>query len=140
MEVPATSRRRIEIVDYDPAWPVLFGELGRTLRAVLGAVALRIDHIGSTAVAGLPAKPIIDVQVSVAAFEPLEAFKDPLEQLGYVYRADNPGAPSGTSAKPPAAAGPISMSGALEAFPSKCPCCCATICAVTPMPRPSSPP
>jgi GrpB-like predicted nucleotidyltransferase (UPF0157 family) len=69
---------------------VLFGELGRTLRAALGAVALRIDHIGSTAVAGVAAKPIIDVQIPVAAFEPIEAFKDPLEQLGYVYRADNP--------------------------------------------------
>ena len=90
MGVPATSRRRIEIVDYDPAWPVLFGELGRTLRAALGAVALRIDHIGSTAVPGLAAKPVIDVQISVAAFKPIEAFKDPLEQLGYVYRADNP--------------------------------------------------
>jgi GrpB-like predicted nucleotidyltransferase (UPF0157 family) len=90
MEVPATSRRRIKIVEYKPAWPVVFGELGRTLRAALGAVALRIDHIGSTAVAGLAAKPIIDVQISVAAFEPIEAFKDPLERLGFVYRADNP--------------------------------------------------
>jgi GrpB-like predicted nucleotidyltransferase (UPF0157 family) len=66
--VPASSRWRIEIVDYDPAWPVLFAELGRTLRAALGAVALRIDHIGSTAVAGLAGKAIIDVQISVAAF------------------------------------------------------------------------
>jgi GrpB-like predicted nucleotidyltransferase (UPF0157 family) len=38
----------------------------------------------------LAAKPVIDVQVSVAAFEPLSAFKQPLERLGYVYRADNP--------------------------------------------------
>ena len=68
----------------------MLGELGGALRAALGAVALRIDHIGSTAVAGLAAMPIIDVQISVAAFEPIEAFKDPLEQLGYVYRADNP--------------------------------------------------
>jgi GrpB-like predicted nucleotidyltransferase (UPF0157 family) len=87
--VPTTSRRKIEIVDYDPAWPVLFAELGQTLRAALGAVALRIDHIGSTAVPGLAAKPVIDVQISVAAFEPIEAFRDPLEQLGYVYRSDN---------------------------------------------------
>ncbi|MQA85728.1 MAG: GrpB family protein [Streptosporangiales bacterium] len=90
MGVPATSRRRIEIVDYDPTWPALFGEMGGTLRAALGGVALRIDHIGSTAVVGLAAKPIIDVQISVAAFEPIEAFKDPLERLGYVYRANNP--------------------------------------------------
>jgi GrpB-like predicted nucleotidyltransferase (UPF0157 family) len=90
MRVPAISRRKIEIADYNPAWPVLFGELGQALRAALGAVALRIDHVGSTAVSGLAAKPIIDVQISVAAFEPIEAFKGPLEQLGYVDRADNP--------------------------------------------------
>jgi GrpB-like predicted nucleotidyltransferase (UPF0157 family) len=79
----------IEIVSYDPAWPQRFAELGADLRRALGDVALRIDHIGSTAVPGLAAKPIIDVQVSVASFEPLAAFKAPLEGLGYVFRADN---------------------------------------------------
>jgi GrpB-like predicted nucleotidyltransferase (UPF0157 family) len=59
------------------------------LRNALGDVALRIDHIGSTAVSGLAAKPILDLQISVADFEPLAAFKDPLEGLGYVYRSDN---------------------------------------------------
>jgi GrpB-like predicted nucleotidyltransferase (UPF0157 family) len=82
--------RPIEVAAYDPAWPVRFAELGRDLRAGLGAVALRIDHIGSTSVPGLAAKPIIDIQVSVADFEPLAAYRLPLEQLGYVYRADNP--------------------------------------------------
>jgi GrpB-like predicted nucleotidyltransferase (UPF0157 family) len=67
----------IEIVSYDPAWPQRFAELGADLRRALGDVALRIDHIGSTAVPGLAAKPIIDVQVSVASFEPLAAFKAP---------------------------------------------------------------
>jgi GrpB-like predicted nucleotidyltransferase (UPF0157 family) len=81
---------RVEIVAYDPAWPGRFAELGGELRAGLGDVALRIDHIGSTAVPGLAAKPVIDLQVSVAAFEPVTAFKQPLERLGYVYRADNP--------------------------------------------------
>jgi GrpB-like predicted nucleotidyltransferase (UPF0157 family) len=98
MEEPAPSRRRsertpphrIEIFAYDPAWPERFAELGRELRGGLGDVALRIDHIGSTSVPGLAAKPIIDLQVSVAAFDPLEAFRTPLERLGYVYRADNP--------------------------------------------------
>jgi GrpB-like predicted nucleotidyltransferase (UPF0157 family) len=78
------------MVAYDPTWPRLFAELGRELRDALGAVALRIDHIGSTSVPGLAAKPVIDIQVSVAAFDPLQAFKQPLERLGYVYRADNP--------------------------------------------------
>jgi len=47
----------IEIVPYDPAWPQHFARLGRQLRGALGEVALRIDHIGSTAVPGLAAKP-----------------------------------------------------------------------------------
>jgi GrpB-like predicted nucleotidyltransferase (UPF0157 family) len=62
---------RIEIVPYDPAWPERFAGRGRELRGGLGDIALRIDHIGSTSVPGLAAKPIIDIQVSVAAFEPL---------------------------------------------------------------------
>jgi GrpB-like predicted nucleotidyltransferase (UPF0157 family) len=98
MQEPVSSRRRtgdirpqpIEVVAYDPVWPTRFAELGRELRAGLGAVALRIDHIGSTSVPGLAAKPIIDIQVSVAEFEPLAAYRLPLEQLGFVYRAGNP--------------------------------------------------
>jgi GrpB-like predicted nucleotidyltransferase (UPF0157 family) len=79
----------IEIVGYDPAWPERFARLGRDLRAALDDVALRIDHIGSTSIPGLAAKPVLDVQISVAAFDRLEAFKAPLEELGYVYRAGN---------------------------------------------------
>jgi GrpB-like predicted nucleotidyltransferase (UPF0157 family) len=79
----------VRIVDYNRQWPRLFQDRARAIRAEMGDVALRIDHIGSTAVVGLAAKPIIDVQISVASFEPLEAFKGPLERLGYVYRADN---------------------------------------------------
>ena len=50
---------------------------------------MRIDHIGSTAVAGLAAKPVIDIQIPVAALEPAGPFAEPLQQLGYRYRADN---------------------------------------------------
>jgi GrpB-like predicted nucleotidyltransferase (UPF0157 family) len=78
-----------EIVPYDPAWPERFTWLGGELRRALGGTAVRIDHIGSTAVRGLAAKPVIDIQISVASFDPLEAFRAPLEALGYVYRADN---------------------------------------------------
>jgi GrpB-like predicted nucleotidyltransferase (UPF0157 family) len=77
------------IVPYDAEWPSLFARLGGALRATLSDVALRIDHVGSTAVPGLDAKPIIDVQISVVAFEPLDAYRGPLESLGYVFRADN---------------------------------------------------
>ena len=78
---------KIEIFSYDPAWPALFAQLGATLRQALGHVALRIDHIGSTSVPGLDAKPVIDVQIAVASLAPLDAFRVPLTQLGYVFRA-----------------------------------------------------
>ena len=80
----------IVIVPYDPQWPELFQQAGTALRAALGNTARRIDHIGSTAIPGLDAKPVIDIQISVAAFEPLDAYRLPLESLGYVFRADNP--------------------------------------------------
>jgi GrpB-like predicted nucleotidyltransferase (UPF0157 family) len=79
----------IVVVPYDPEWPKRFAELGRQLRGALGDVALRIDHIGSTAVPGLDAKPVVDIQISVASFEPLDAYRLPLERAGYVFRVDN---------------------------------------------------
>ena len=81
---------RTEVVPYDEEWPRLFSSLGTSLRAALGDIALRIDHIGSTSVPGLAAKPIIDIQVSVAALEPVEPYRLRLEGLGLVFRADNP--------------------------------------------------
>jgi GrpB-like predicted nucleotidyltransferase (UPF0157 family) len=85
-----TTPSLVEIVPYSIEWPELFRVLGRSLREALGAVAARVDHIGSTAVPGLGAKPIIDVQISVSTFEPLDAYRRPLEHLGFLFRADNP--------------------------------------------------
>jgi GrpB-like predicted nucleotidyltransferase (UPF0157 family) len=79
----------VRIVPYDPGWPAIFAALAADLRASLGEVAVRIDHIGSTSVRGLAAKPVIDIQISVADFEPLDAYRAPLERLGYIYRPDN---------------------------------------------------
>lgn len=78
------------VVPYDAGWPLLFREDAGRLRRALGAVARRIDHIGSTAVPGLAAKPIIDIQISVAGFEPPNTYREPLEAQGYMFRADNP--------------------------------------------------
>jgi GrpB-like predicted nucleotidyltransferase (UPF0157 family) len=80
----------VEITEYDAEWPSRFLKLATPMRSALGETALRIDHIGSTAVAGLAAKPIIDVQISVADLDALSAYRVPLERLGYVHRADNP--------------------------------------------------
>lgn len=80
----------VEIYDYDPAWAQEFRDLGSSLRNALGDVVGRIDHIGSTAVLGLAAKPVIDIQISVASLEPVRAYLSQLEGLGYVWREDNP--------------------------------------------------
>ena len=80
-----TQANKIEIVPYDPRWPGAFEAEAARLRAALKTMALRIDHHGSTAVPGLSAKPIIDIQVSVAALQPLSAYGAALEGIGYVH-------------------------------------------------------
>ncbi|MEU6028803.1 GrpB family protein [Streptomyces tauricus] len=80
----------VEIMPYDPAWPAMFARWGAGLRAALGDAAARIDHIGSTSVPGLAAKPVIDIQISLASLEALDSFLGPLTGMGLVYRADNP--------------------------------------------------
>jgi GrpB-like predicted nucleotidyltransferase (UPF0157 family) len=75
----------IEIVPYDPGWPAAFEAEAVRLRAALGKLALRIDHHGSTSIHGLAAKPIVDIQVSVAALQPLTAYGSRLATIGYVH-------------------------------------------------------
>jgi GrpB-like predicted nucleotidyltransferase (UPF0157 family) len=78
----------IRIVEADPAWAAAArAELDR-LAAALGPVAVRLEHVGSTAVPGLAAKPILDLQLSVAAIEPFVAYAGPLESLGYHFQPD----------------------------------------------------
>ena len=76
----------IEIRDYDPDWIEAFEAERARLAHALGELALRIDHHGSTAVPGLAAKPIIDIQISVASLTPIEAYLRPLALCGYVHR------------------------------------------------------
>jgi GrpB-like predicted nucleotidyltransferase (UPF0157 family) len=82
---------RIVLVPFNPDWRNRFLVIGQRLRKALGPAALRIDHIGSTSVPGLLAKPIIDVQVSVPSLEVVDAdFVAAAEGLGLTYWADNP--------------------------------------------------
>jgi GrpB-like predicted nucleotidyltransferase (UPF0157 family) len=73
----------LEVLAYDPAWPLHFDTERNRLRAALGQLALRIDHNGSTAVPGLAAKPVIDIQISVRRLVPIDAYRVPLQTLGY---------------------------------------------------------
>ena len=72
-----------KIVPYDERWPALARALIARLQTGLGAVAIRLDHIGSTSVIGLGARPIIDVQVSVHDVLDRQAFEPSLVALGY---------------------------------------------------------
>lgn len=81
--------REISIVDYDPAWPVRFAQ-ERLRIALLGGAAKRIEHIGSTAVPGLAAKPIIDILVTVDDVEDEARYVPALEAAGYVLRVREP--------------------------------------------------
>lgn len=74
-----------DLTPYDPNWPAMFAAEAIRLRRALGPVAVRIDHHGSTAVPGLAAKPVIDIQISVATLHRFESFGTPLETLGYVH-------------------------------------------------------
>ena len=76
----------IVVSDYDPNWPALFEQESIRIGKALGSFALAIEHVGSTAVPGLPAKPIIDLSVGVASLEEASGrCIGPIEKLGYVH-------------------------------------------------------
>ena len=76
---------RVRIVAWQPEWPRLFEEERARLSRVFDGVEVAIEHVGSTSVAGLAAKPIIDICVGVASLEIVEARIPGLEALGYSY-------------------------------------------------------
>jgi GrpB-like predicted nucleotidyltransferase (UPF0157 family) len=85
------ERRAIVLADYDPSWPVRFQDERAKLTTALGTEAIGIEHIGSTAVPGLAAKPIIDVLVTVADIEDEPRYLPALQRAGYVLRVREPG-------------------------------------------------
>jgi GrpB-like predicted nucleotidyltransferase (UPF0157 family) len=78
----------IVVVDYDPAWPRSFEQIRDLVGPAVGDVALRVEHVGSTSVAGLAAKPIIDVDVVVATEDDVDAAIARLATIGYRWRGD----------------------------------------------------
>ena len=77
---PATG---IEVTDPDPSWPSVYDGLARRIREALGWRALQLDHVGSTAVPGLPAKPIIDIDLTVADPGREQHYVPALEAIGF---------------------------------------------------------
>jgi GrpB-like predicted nucleotidyltransferase (UPF0157 family) len=89
--IGGVEHREIRVVPHEPGWQVAFELQRRRIVDALGPRALRIDHIGSTAVPGLPAKPVIDIDLSVADADDEPAYLPALEAAGFVLRVREPG-------------------------------------------------
>lgn len=76
--------RAVELVEYDPRWPVRYAALAAQLRAALGEVIVELGHVGSTSVPGLAAKDIIDIDLTVADPRDEDRYVPALAALGYV--------------------------------------------------------
>jgi GrpB-like predicted nucleotidyltransferase (UPF0157 family) len=80
----------VTLVEYDPAWPVSFAREARRIRDALGERALMVEHVGSTSVPGLVAKPIIDILLAVADSADEPSYVPHLVKVGYVLRIREP--------------------------------------------------
>ena len=76
---------QVELSEYDPKWASMFDAEASRIREALGSFAKRIEHVGSTSVPGLAAKPVIDIQISVEKLHPMDPYKVLLEQIGYTH-------------------------------------------------------
>jgi GrpB-like predicted nucleotidyltransferase (UPF0157 family) len=82
---------RVVIAEYDPQWPVRFASRAAELRRILGDRARLIEHVGSTSVPGLAAKPIVDIVMGIDDPDDEPAFLPDLEAAGYELRVREPG-------------------------------------------------
>ncbi|MDQ3822571.1 MAG: GrpB family protein [Actinomycetota bacterium] len=78
----------VVVSEYDDEWPRLFARIAEPVRRALGDVAAAVEHVGSTAVPGLAAKPVIDVDVVVRSAADVPVAVERLRGLGYVYQGD----------------------------------------------------
>lgn len=90
MLIGGRERHRVVIVDYDPSWPARFEFERQRIRTALRELAIRVEHIGSTAMPGLAAKPIVDVLVTVRDPEDEGALVTAMRSIGYELRVQRP--------------------------------------------------
>jgi GrpB-like predicted nucleotidyltransferase (UPF0157 family) len=83
-----SAGRSITVVDYDPAWSTQFETLRSILLSAVGDIAVAVEHIGSTSVPGLAAKPIIDIDVVVASAADVTVAIERLAVIGYEHRGN----------------------------------------------------
>jgi GrpB-like predicted nucleotidyltransferase (UPF0157 family) len=82
--------RTIDLEPYNPEWPRIYAKLEEQIREALGTKVLMIEHVGSTSVPGLSAKPVIDVVLAVSDSADEASYVPPLERTGYVLRIREP--------------------------------------------------
>ncbi|MCR8845643.1 GrpB family protein [Paenibacillus sp. SC116] len=82
------NQKPIMIEQYNEEWPIAFHTIESILLDRLNGLALRIEHVGSTSVPGLAAKPIIDIDVVIESMEHLPKVIKKLEELGYIHEGD----------------------------------------------------
>jgi len=87
---PPPKNQDVVIADYDPIWPHWYEGAAFRIREALGDRALEVHHVGSTSVRGLPAKPLIDINLVVADTTDEAAYVPPLEAIGYKLRIREP--------------------------------------------------
>lgn len=83
------ERGIVRLAPYTPEWPRLFEEERRLLEVTIGHVLLGVEHVGSTSVPGLDAKPVIDMAAALRRLTDVEGCVKPLENLGYEYKGEN---------------------------------------------------
>lgn len=89
--VGGIEKRALVLVEHDPAWAERYADLARRIREAVGQAAVAVEHIGSTSVPGLAAKPIVDVLVTVPDITAEEDYLEPLVAAGFPLRVREPG-------------------------------------------------
>lgn len=80
------ARGKVKLVDYDPSWQTIFKDEARILSAALAVNEQKIEHVGSTAIPSIVAKPIVDIAILVDDLDVAEGWQVPLKKLGYWYK------------------------------------------------------
>ena len=80
--------KRVAVVPYDAAWEAAFEAIKREIEAAIGDLILDIEHVGSTAVQGLSAKPCIDLDIVIKDYTVFAQLADRLAAIGYIHEGD----------------------------------------------------
>lgn len=82
------SAKRVIVTPYDKAWKTAFEEIKSEIESAIGDLIIGIEHVGSTSVEGLSAKPCIDIDVIIKDYSVFNAVVKELEKIGYIHKGD----------------------------------------------------